>query len=153
MLSGKLIYLIETHEEKISSRILREIRRDPGLSHLAALPEGELRERGREILQNLGHWLVTADEEKLDREYERIGKTRFQESVPLHEAIQGLCLIKYAMIDFIHEQGIDRDFLALYAEEELWRRMARFFDLLVIHMARGYEIEWYQTMQVAEWAT
>ena len=153
MLSGKLIYLIETHEEKISSRILREIRRDPGLSHLAALPEGELRERGREILQNLGHWLVTADEEKLDREYERIGKTRFQESVPLHEAIQGLCLIKYAMIDFIHEQGIDRDFLALYAEEELWQRMARFFDLLVIHMARGYEMEWRQAMQVVEWAT
>jgi hypothetical protein len=153
MLSGKLIYLIETHEEKISSRILREIRSDPGLTHLAALPEGELRERGREILQNLGHWLVSADEEKLDREYEQIGKARFQQSVPLHEAIQGLCLIKYAMIDFIHEQGIDRDFLALYAEEELWRRMARFFDLLVIHMARGYEIEWYQTMQVAEWAT
>jgi hypothetical protein len=153
MLSGKLIYLIESHEEKLNARILREIRRDPSLTHLASLPEGELRERGREILLNLGHWLASANEEKIEREYEQIGRLRFLESVPLAEAIKGLCLMKYAMIDYVLEQGIDRDTLELYMEEELGRRMARFFDLLIIHMARGYEIEWRHALQVAEWQT
>jgi len=32
--------------------------------------------------------------------------------------------------------------VALYAEEELERRVARFFDMLVVHLARGYETEW-----------
>ena len=153
MLSAKLIHLIEEHEEKITARTIRVIRRDPGLSHLAALPEAEMRERGREILQKLGHWLAFGNEAIIEREYEGIGRDRFRESVPIHEAIQGLCLIKYAMVDFIHEQGIDRDTLALYAEEELEWRVTRFFDLLVIHMARGYETEWHQTLQVAEWQT
>ncbi len=142
MLSGKLIHLVEAHQEEIGARIIRDIRRDPSLAHLAGLPEAELRERGRDILQNLGHWLSFGNEERIARDYELLGKTRYQESVPLHESIHGLCLIKYAMIDFIHEQGADRDCVALYAEEEMERRVAKFFDFLVIHMSQGYEVEW-----------
>lgn len=147
MLSAKLIHLIEAHEEPIVNRLIRDVRRQPGLAHLAGLPEAELRERGREIVKNLGHWLAAdSNQQKIEREYEEVGRIRFQESVPLHESIYGLCLIKYAMIDFIHEQGIDRDCVALYAEEELERRVAKFFDFLVIHMARGYEVEWRHAM-------
>jgi hypothetical protein len=142
MLSGKLIHLIETHAESITLRIVRDVRHNPDCVHLATLPEAELRERSREILNNLGHWLEFANEEKLDREYEVIGKARYHESIPLHESLRGLCLIKDRMMDFIHEQGTDRDCVALYAEEELERRVGRFFDLLAIHMARGYEKEW-----------
>jgi hypothetical protein len=150
MLSGKLIHMIETHEEAITNRLLREVRRQPGLAHLAELPEGELREQGREIVKNLGYWLAAGNnQEKLEREYENVGKIRFQESVPLHEAIYGLCLVKYAMLDFINEQGLDRDSMELYAEEELERRVAKFFDFLVIHMARGYEVEWRHEMRAA----
>jgi len=146
MLSGKLIRLIESHEEEIGSRIIQDIRRDPGLAHLAGLPVAELRERGQEILQNLGHWLAFENEEKIEREYEDIGKLRYNEAIPLEESIRGLCAIKYRMIDFIHEEGLDRDCVALYAEEELERRVARFFDTLVIHLVRGYEAEWRHTM-------
>jgi hypothetical protein len=150
MLSGKLITMIETHEEAITNRLIREVRRQPGLAHLAGLPEAELRARGREIVKNLGYWLSTSDNrEKLEREYEEIGRIRFQESVPLHEAVYGLCMVKYAMIDFIRHQGLDRDTVELYAEEELERNVAKFFDFLVIHMARGYEIEWRHEMCAA----
>ena len=146
MLSPKLIELIEAHAEKISNRILRQIRRDPSLAHLANVPEAELRERAHQIVQNLGDWLEFGDDQTLAWEYQNVGKRRFEESVPLHESIRGLCLIKYAMIDFIHEQGTEADYMVLYAEEELERRVARFFDMLVVHMARGYEVEWRHTM-------
>ena len=149
MLSGKLIRLIESHAEELTIQIDRDIRDNPECAHLAKLPEAELRETRREILKNLGHWLEFANEETLDREYEAIGKARYHESIPLHECLRGLCLIKDRMIDFIHEQAIDRDSVALYAEEELERRVGRFFDLLVIHMARGYEIEWRHAVRAA----
>jgi len=149
VLSPKLIHLIEAHAEELTVRIVRDIRANPECAHLARLPEAELRERGHEILQNLGHWLASGNEEKIAHEYESIGKLRHEEAVPLNESICGLCLIKYAMIDFIHEQGIDRDCVALYAEEELERRVARFFDFLLIHLARGYEIAWRHNMHAA----
>jgi len=149
MLSGKLIQMIETHEVDISGRIARAIRRDPGLAELAKLPDAELRERAREILKNLGHWLTRGNDEKLAREYENIAKARFEESVPLHESIRGVCLIKDKMFDFVDEQGIECESLALYAEEQLERHVGRFFDLLVIHLARGYEMAWRRAARAA----
>jgi hypothetical protein len=148
MLSARLIHLIETHEEKIGAHILRQIRHDPTLSHLAALPEADLRQRCREILQHLGEWLL-GQEEEIERRYEGIGKLRYQDSVPLNESIRGLCLIKYAMMDFIHERGFEPDYMELYVEGELQSRVEKFFDLLVIHLARGYEHEWHNTMVAA----
>jgi hypothetical protein len=59
--------------------------------------------------------------------------------VPLDECVRGLCLIKDKMIAFLDGQGIDPDSLALYAEGQLVRRIGPFFDLLVIHLVRGYE--------------
>jgi hypothetical protein len=149
MLSGKLICLIESHAEQIGDQITNQIRRDPKLTHLARLPEAELRQRGRDILKNLGHWLEFAHKEKIEREYELIGRERYYESVPLHEAIRGLCLIKNAMFDFIHEEATECNCMELYVEEELERRVGRFFDLLVIHLAYGYETEWRHTIQVS----
>jgi len=139
MLSGKLIRLIETHADEITVRIVRDIRHNPACAHLATVPEAELRERCHDIVKNLGHWLEFANEEALDRQYEALGKARYYESIPLHESLRGLCLIKDRMSDFIHEQGADRDCVALYAEEELELRIGRFFDDCVYHVVRGYE--------------
>jgi len=142
MLSGKLIHLIEMHEEEIAASIIRSVRHHPELVHLGNRTEAEIRERCQEILKNLGHWLAHGHEERLAHSYEAIGKERFEMSIPLHESIRALCLIKDKMIDFIGELGLEKDYLELYAEEELQRRVGRFFDLLVIHLTRGYEAAW-----------
>jgi hypothetical protein len=139
MLSGKLIRLIESHEEQITTGIVRSIRHHPELPHLGTLSELELRERCREILENLGHWLAHGNEEKLAGGYEAVGKLRFAQCMPLEECVRGLCLIKDKTIDFVDAQGIDPDSLALYAEGQFVRRIGPFFDLLVIHLVRGYE--------------
>jgi hypothetical protein len=142
MLSARLIHLIEAHQEEISTTVLHDIRRHPDLSHIRNLQDAELRERGRQILAHLGKWLAEAREEELGREYEHIGKTRYEESIPLHESVRALCIIKDKMIDFVKDQGVKRDSMELYAEEELERRVDRFFDELVIHLVRGYEGAW-----------
>ncbi len=142
MLSGKLIRLIEVHQREITDRLLRDIRRHPDFTHLRQLPETELRERSQHILENLGYWLAQTNEEKIAHKYEDIGKGRFYEGVPIHESVQALFLIKEKMFDFIGEQGFPPDVLQLYAEEELERRVGRFFDLLVLRLVRGYEDAW-----------
>jgi hypothetical protein len=142
MLSGKLIRLIETHHRQIGDRVLREIGRQPNLQHLRRLPDAELRERGQKILEHLGDWLAV-DTEELGKYEEGLGRLRFEQSIPLHEVIHGLCILKNNLIEFIEEQGIPRDPLGLYAEQEMEHRLGLFFDRLIIHLARGYEAAWH----------
>jgi len=142
MVSGKLIQLIETHQEQIAASVIHEIRHHPDLVHLRKLPDAELRERGLQILENLDHWLGAGHEAEIAHRYEALGKARFEESIPLHESVRALAITKDKMIDFVSEQGLTKTSMELYAEEELERRMGRFFDALIIHMVRGYETAW-----------
>lgn len=139
MLSGKLIHLIEVHHQDISDRIIREIWRHPDLVHLRRLPESELRERGQTLLENLGYWLASGNEEELAKAQEVVGKRRFEQSIPLDEVVRVLCVIKDNMVDFLEEQGIPKDSLGLYAEEEMEHRIGRFFDTLIVRTVRGYQ--------------
>ena len=99
-------------------------------------------ERGQLILENLGYWLSAGREPEIEQRYEALGKARFEESIPLHESVRALAIIKDKMIDFVRDQGLARTSVDLYAEEELERRVGRFFDALTIHMVRGYETAW-----------
>jgi hypothetical protein len=139
MLSGKLIHLIEAHSDQITSRVIHQIRHDPQLKHIPGLPDAELRETGAHILENLGHWLASPKEEELANRYEQLGRVRFEEDVPLHEAVRCLCILKEKMLDFIQDQEVSKTPLQLYAEEELDRRIGRFFDVLLVHLVHGYE--------------
>jgi hypothetical protein len=144
MLSGKLIHLIEVHHQDITDRFIREIWRHPDLVHLRRLPESELRERGQTLLENLGYWLASGNEDELMKNQEAVGKRRFEQSIPLHETVRALSVIRENMVDFIEEQGIPKDSLGLYAEEEMEHRIARFFDNLTVRTIRGYEAAWHK---------
>jgi hypothetical protein len=149
LLSPKLLQDIEAHGDVIARNILRAIRHDPGLVHLAKLPDQELRERGQEILKNLSHWLIPGRDEGLAHNYEELGRERFEEGVPLHEAVRALCIMRVKMIEFLDEQGTDRDSVELYAEEQFERRLGRFFDFLLVHLVRGYETAWRRAAHLA----
>ena len=139
MLSTKLVQLIEEHWEEIATRLIREVRRNGEMKNLAACPDSELREWCRIILQNLGQLLVIKKEEEIRRRFETSGRNRFEENIPLHEAVLRLHLLQDKIVAFVHEQGFPMTALQLYAEEELEQRMTRFFHACVYHVVRGYE--------------
>ncbi len=139
MLSSKLIRLIEDHWNPITASILEEIRRNPRLRHIGGLPESELRERARDILEHLGHWLTTSQEDELARHFEHIGGVRFAEGIPLAEVALAYSLVKERMLEFVRGQGLAQTPVALYAEEELEHCVGRFFDSMTYHVIRGYE--------------
>ncbi len=139
MLSSKLIQLIEDHWDPITTCILREIHRDPRLKHASSLPASDLRERAREILEHLGQWLSEAHPREIEERCERIGRLRFEEEIPLREAVLAQLIIKERLIDFVRQQGIADSPVAIYAEEELEHCVGRFFDNMIYHVMLGYE--------------
>ena len=149
MLSGRLIQLIEAHQEQITASVIHEIHQHPDLVHLRKLPDAELRELGELILENLGHWLAAGHEQEIAERYHTVWRTRFERSIPLHESVRALLIMKDRTLNFVSHQGLAKTSVELYAEEELDRRVGHFFDMLVIHMVRGYESAWRTTAHAA----
>jgi hypothetical protein len=141
MLSAKLIQLIEDHWEGITSVTIRQIRSDPKLLHIRNLPETELREVGRNILKNLGHWLTANRQEQrmVEEQYEGLGRVRFAENIPLHECVRGLQIVKQKVVEFMRDHEFAQSSVSIYAEEELEHRLNDFFDDLTYHEVYGYE--------------
>ena len=139
MLSTKLVHLIERNWEEIATRLIASIRANAETPYLAARPDIELREWCRDILENLGSLLVSTRTQDIKQRFEAIGRRRFEESIPLHEAVLRFQLLHEKIVGFIHEQGFAMTALHLYAEEELEMRICTFFDAMVYGLVRGYE--------------
>ena len=148
MVSGKFVHLIETHGDEIVSRVIHELRRLPEMAQIRAMLEPELREWREDLIENLGHWLRTSNELDLAHKYEHRGRQRFEEDLPLHECVHALCLVREKMVDYVEEHIAAKDAMELYEEEELERRLGRFFDLLIVHFVRGYEKALRRTLQL-----
>ena len=94
MLSARLVQLIEEQWERIAQRLIGKIRRHPDMPLLASRPDSELRQWCQDILANLGSWLSASRAEELRSRYEVVGRLRFEESIPLHEAVLRLQVLK-----------------------------------------------------------
>lgn len=139
MVSVKLVQLVETHWEQVSARILNKIHNDPRLPHVNRLSESELRGRSREILNNIGDWLEASRDEPLARRSEALGRERFEEGIPLHEAVLARFIIKEGLIEFVRDHAFVETSLQLYAEGEMEKRIADLFDRMIYYVVRGYE--------------
>ena len=80
-----------------------------------------------------------AGRNELKQRYRALGSARFEESIPLHEAVLRLLLLKDSIIEFVYEQGLPMTALDLYTQEELEHRISRFFDIAVYNIVCGYE--------------
>ena len=149
MLSGKLVQLIEANWEEIASRLIADVRKHPDLANLSRKTDGELREWCQEILRNLGYLLVSSKKDEVRRRFEVLRRMRFEEKVPLHEAVLRFHLLKDKILGFVREQGYPMTAMELYAEEELAQRMGRFFDACVYHVVRGYEAAFRRELRAA----
>lgn len=139
MLSHRLVRLIEDHAGEITAGAIQQIRAETELNHIARLPSSELEDWGKQILSSLGAWMSTFRDTSLAAHHEDLGRLRFREDVPLHEAVHALNLLKWRMVDFVRNQGFAQTSVELYAEEELEHRVGRFFDWMCYHLVRGYE--------------
>jgi hypothetical protein len=139
MISTRLVKLIETNWEEIARRLIRSIRENPETQAVAARPEAETKEWCREILENLSYLLLAKKDQETYRRFQLLGRMRFEENIPLHEAVLRMQLLKAKILGFVHEEAISMTVIQVYAQEELEHRIGRFFDALIYHLVRGYE--------------
>ena len=133
--------MIESRSDEIIASVIAHIRREPELSHYTPQLDSELREFGRNLLQNLGHWLTSGQESEIAARYENIGKRRYAGKIPLYESVHAFCIVRQRVLEFVEEHVFNKNTLQLYEQEELDRRLGRFFDLLTVHLVKGYEHE------------
>jgi hypothetical protein len=131
--------LIESDWEEIAARVIRAIRRHPDMEHLSKRSDLDLRDWCREILEQIGTLMSARKSDDVQKRFEILGKLRFEEQVPLHEAVLRFHMLKDEIVSFIHEKGLPMTAIQLYAEEELEHRIDRFFDDCVYRIVRGYE--------------
>ena len=149
MLSGRLVHLIETNWKEIANRLSRAIQAHPDMQTLAKKSDADLREWCQEILENLGELLSVPKEQEAVRRFELMGKVRYQENLPLHEAVMRFHLLRAKIVGFVREQGYPLTAMQLYEQEELEERMAGFFDACVYHIVRGYERAFRRAARIA----
>ena len=139
MLSSRLVNLIESNWQEIANRVTRAIRIHPDMQVLAKCSEADIRDWCQEILENLGYLLSATKDQEVARRFEVLGRMRFEENVPLHEAVLRIHLLRQKIAGFAQEQEYPASGLQVYAHEELMERMSAFFDACVYRIVRGYE--------------
>ena len=150
MLSAKLVGLIKAHSEDITASVVRMIRENPEMSNIARLPDDDLFETWNHRLSHLERWLSPLEHGKLSRDQEEIAKVRFQQGIPLHEMVYAFHLLRNQTIAYVRDLAPDVNYLEVYAEGELERWLANFFDFLVYHTVRGYEHAYYEQRSVTK---
>nr|MCU0227643.1 hypothetical protein [Bryobacterales bacterium] len=124
--------------ELIAARIERRVRRDASLPHYHSLPSHDIMQRGKDIANNLGHWMQRRNDMELVDKYEWLGRKRYREGIPLAEVMRVIYAIKTQIIEFAREQHLDYSPLEMQAETELVRALGRCFDLMIYAVAKGY---------------
>jgi hypothetical protein len=138
MISTRLVQLIETNWEEIARRLIRSIRENPETQNVAARPETETKEWCRDIVENLGHLLLVRKDQETYRRFQVLGGMRFEQNIPLPEAVLRMHILKNRILGFVHDEGLSMTVIQVYAQEELEQRIGQFFDVLVYHVVRGY---------------
>lgn len=140
MLTNRLVELAENNAGRIAAAAMERIRREKELAHMAELPDSELCDWAEGIVKNLQSWPGPDRDKSFAKRYDELGRRRYEESVPFHESIRALHILKRAIIDFVRNQGFGPTSLEIYSEKVLEDRINLFFDCLLYHAARGYYV-------------
>ena len=139
MFSTRLIHVIEGKGDEIIDRVADQIGREPLMTQRTFIESYELKGLGSDLLHHLGDLLSSGNTHDLARRFERFGTLCYHQKIPLHEAMSTLSMLREKMLDVAQENMLSNSSIELYAEEELDRRLGRFFDSLSIRIARGFE--------------
>lgn len=140
MVSPRLIQQIELNWERIATQVIEQVRTDARVAHYHHLPAQDIRDRARDLVNNLGHWLTSRNEDELARRYESLGVRRCREGIPISEVLYKINLLKTKIGQYARETYPSSDAVSIYGELELVRAVTVFFDLVTLSVARGYDL-------------
>jgi hypothetical protein len=135
----RLVRMIETHSNELAACLLNRIRNSEATPDYKRVSDDDLRERGYEMYQHLGDWLLTRDEFDLQQRYQAIGARRAQQQVPFSQLSWAIILSKENLWEFLKKHSEMERPAEVFAELEMLELLDLFFDRASYHAAVGYE--------------
>lgn len=142
MIALRLVRLIESHSEELTESLVHKLERSTRAADLRKVPEGELRERAREVYRNLSDWLLTKTEDDIERVYTPLGRRRAEQGVTLSALCWALMMTEENLWDFLEMEGMREKPLEILGGFELLRLLDLFFDQAIYFATLGYESYW-----------
>ena len=152
MIAAKLVELLESHADRFTSDVVRDLATNERTRGFRAVDPKELEQRIFQIVQHLGNWIADPESEMVHAEFTDWGRRRFAEGIPLSEMMYAVLILKQHMRKYFLDHGLvdaafpraDRDYVLpmhLHGLQELNARVSRFFDEALYYLACGYEAE------------
>jgi hypothetical protein len=138
MISKALVQQIEAHSARLAQEVLAEIRNDARTQSYQKLPERDLREAVEGLFHHLGRWLTDRTDFAVERRYQKIGRQRYLQGVPLSEMIHALAVVRMTLIRFLRGSAVGES-AELLMEYELALSICEFAEKSIYYASRGYE--------------
>lgn len=139
MITAAKIERLDRFWEAVAADVESHLRTDGHLIHYHAITRLEIRERVRDLTQNLRQWMTTQDDSALRQHYHVLGETRFRQGIPLHELLYKMGVIKQKLARRVLESDPSFSALEVYEEYEWMRTIERAFDLITDALTTAYE--------------
>ena len=138
MFSQTLPQLLQDHRESVVKGALDRLARE---SEIADLLDGrcDFADWFNRIIQSLDRWPAITSDPQAERLHVSFGEGCARNGIPPHQIVRALHLLKSRTVDFVHSQGLARNSLEIYVEEEMENRLSFFFDWLLYQIVVGYE--------------
>lgn len=138
--SRRLVDLIEHSADELTTRYVKDIRRDPRMPSYQGFDQKEIYRRAFLVYSHLGKWVSRETTKEEVRNYWRaLGRQRRREGFPLSEIVLSLCHIRRLLWDKVQEAGLLDTALDFKQAMDLYQHVTVFFDRAVYYAALGYE--------------
>ncbi len=145
MKTAELVRVIEQEGQPLAGGMVGELRTNLGTSYYRRHKEAEVLQRIQAVYQTLGSWLAARDDSRLRGLGEELGQRRFQEGIPLGQLVLALILNEKHLWNYLGSR-------AAQADEEALKLVTEFFQKMIYHTARGYEVALAQSNRFAQQA-
>lgn len=142
MIIEKLIRMIETSEDELTQRLMKDLLTREETRHLRDLRQNRVYGQVYEVYSMLSLWLSGKKTKgSIVKHFIEIGRQRYIEGIPLSEVLMTFMLIKRHLWLYALEKKVINPAYDLYQVIELNNRVVFFFDRIMYCTSVGYEKE------------
>lgn len=138
MISRKLVKQIEGNADKLAMDVVEAVKQDRRAEFYHAMSDNKYHKLVHDLYKHLGSWMQSRTWHRLRTDYERKGRDRFHDGMPLDQLVFALTQTKVTLVEFvrgsIQGESSERDL-----ELELLLTISAFFDRAIYHTIRGFE--------------
>jgi hypothetical protein len=138
MIPRILVRQIEQNADKLAADVVRCIKADKRATAYHQLSDQKFEEYVLDLYKNLGHWLRSRTWTVLETVYERKGRDRYHDGMPLAHVVFAFTKTKTMLLDYIRS-SVEGDPTDRDMELQLVMTISQFFDRVIYHIVMGYE--------------